>query len=102
MWAGAHNPTLRFRASEVADASEGRMEDLFRTKGEGLFHGQRDVWFAARGFSRPCADPSLKSQAPDVSAPINMAFWLRLLLGIGTRSEVVRYLLTTEHPEASA
>lgn len=37
-----------------------------------------------------------------MGAPINLAFRLRLLFGIGTRSEVVRYLLSTEHPEASA
>lgn len=101
-WAGAHNPALRFRASELADASEGEMEELFRTDGETLFHGEQDTWFLARGFSRPRADPSLKSQPPEVSAPFNLAFRMRLLFGIGTRSEVVRYLLTTEHPEASA
>ena len=100
-WAGTHNPALRLWASEISPAYEGKMEVLFRTDGEGLFAGEGDDRFLARGFSRPRAEPSFKSQAPDPSAPINFVFRLRLLFGIGTRSEVVRYLLTTEHPEAS-
>ncbi len=100
-WAGHHNPELRGWASQEAIMAEGEMESLFLADGESLFVGQSDDTFAAHGFLRPAAEPSLMSQAPDIGARINFAFRLRLLFGLGTRSEVVRYLLSTEHPEAS-
>ncbi len=81
--------------------AEGEMEPLFPADGESLFVRQSDDTFAAHGFIRPLVESSFMSQAPDIGARINFAFRLRLLFGLGTRSEVVRYLLSTEHPEAS-
>jgi hypothetical protein len=46
------------------------------------------------GLTRPPVEPSGKSRAPDVKAPINFAFRLRQLLGVAARAEAVRYLLT--------
>ena len=60
-----------------------------------------DPVFGAFGFSRPPAEPSGKSREPDLTAPINFAFRLRHLLGVGTRAEAVRYLLTADIESAT-
>ncbi|HKF83408.1 MAG TPA: hypothetical protein VKB23_10665 [Solirubrobacterales bacterium] len=57
-----------------------------------------DPAFLAQGFLKPRSEPSGKSQSPDLDLPINFAYRLRLLLGIGVRAEAVRVLLTTEAP----
>jgi uncharacterized protein YegP (UPF0339 family) len=67
---------------------------------EALFRGAHlpaphtDPTFGAFGFMRPAAQVSGKSREPDYAAPINFAFRLRQLLGVGARAEAVRYLLT--------
>jgi hypothetical protein len=58
----------------------------------------QDPAFLAQGFMKPRSQPSGKSQAPDLNEPINFAFRLRLLLGIGVRAEAMRVLLTTQAP----
>lgn len=59
--------------------------------------GQRlDATFDRHGWLRSEFARSQKSSHPDVHAPINFAFRLRRLLGIGTRSEIVRALLTVD------
>jgi hypothetical protein len=58
------------------------------------FVSQPDPVFAGYGFLRPRAIRSGKSQAPDLRRPANFAFRLRQLFGPGTRSEVMRVLLT--------
>lgn len=57
-----------------------------------------DPAFLAQGFLKPRIQPSGKSQSPDLNEPINFAFRLRLLLGIGVRAEAMRVLLTTQAP----
>lgn len=64
--------------------------------------GDPDPAFLAQGFLKPRTGPSRKSQAPDLGLPINFAFRLRLLLGIGVRAEVVRILLTITAPWVNA
>jgi hypothetical protein len=54
------------------------------------------------GWSKPATKPSGKSQPPDLFAPINFAFRLRQILGVGARAEVVRVLLTVEAPRVTA
>jgi hypothetical protein len=46
--------------------------------------------------------PSRKSQHPDTTTPINLAFRLRQILGVGIRAEVIRVLLSTEAPWVNA
>lgn len=58
------------------------------------FVGQADSTFARHGYERPPAERSRKSSEPDIQAPPNFAFQLRLLFGPGSRSEVTRILLT--------
>jgi hypothetical protein len=61
-----------------------------------------DPAFLAQGFVKPRSEPSGKSQAPDPTLPINLAFRLRLLLGISVRAEVIRVLLATDTPWMNA
>ena len=53
-----------------------------------------DPIFAEHGFIRPIVVRSGKSRAPDLGHPVNFAFRLRQLFGPGSRSEVMRILLT--------
>lgn len=75
---------------------------------EGLYHGlsfpidDPDPAFAEAGFLRAAASPAGKARAPDLLAPVNLAFRLRQLLGVGVRSELVRTLLTIDAPRVSA
>ena len=58
------------------------------------FIAEPDPTFAAYGYSRPQVVRSGKSREPDVKLPANFAFQLRHLFGPGSRSEVMRILLT--------
>jgi uncharacterized protein YegP (UPF0339 family) len=75
---------------------------------EPLFRGldapvrEEDPVFLAYGFRRPLVRPSGKSQPPEPTRPINLAFRLRHLLGLSSRAEVVRCLLTLDAPWATA
>lgn len=61
-----------------------------------------DPAFLAQGFLKPATERSGKSRSPDLRLPINFAFRLRLILGIGVRAEVVRILLTVDAPWVNA
>jgi hypothetical protein len=58
------------------------------------FVGEPDPTFAEYGYVRPRAVRSGKSREPDIKIPANFAFQLRHLFGPGSRSEVMRILLT--------
>jgi len=60
-----------------------------------------DPAFLAHGFLKSWTEPVGRSSPPDLLAPINFAFRVRSLLGVGARAEVVRTLLTVEAPEMS-
>jgi DNA-binding transcriptional ArsR family regulator len=61
-----------------------------------------DPAFASVGLLKPDAGPSRKSRSPDPRAPIGFAFRMRLLFGVGSRAEVLRYLLTNSSNDGSA
>ena len=61
-----------------------------------------DAAFRAHGWLMSPTVRSGKSQAPSLHAPINFAFRLRQLLGIGARAEAVRFLLTVHAPSVTA
>jgi len=70
-----------------------------RSRAEPLFYGQRkparlDESFEAFGFHRPPAERTQKSRPPDPRRPINFAFLLRNVFGVGSRAEIMRFLLT--------
>jgi hypothetical protein len=58
------------------------------------FVARADPVFAEHGFIRPVVVRSGKSREPDPRRPVNFAFRLRHLFGPGSRSEVMRVLLT--------
>jgi hypothetical protein len=58
------------------------------------FIGEPDPTFAEYGYIRPRAARSGKSREPDIRIPANFPFQLRYLFGPGSRSEVMRVLLT--------
>jgi hypothetical protein len=58
------------------------------------FIAKADPTFEEYGFIRPPAARSGKSREPDTMLPANLAFRLRHLFGPGSRSEVIRVLLT--------
>lgn len=60
-----------------------------------------DPAFLAHGFLKGWTEPERRSSPPDLMAPINFAFRMRSLLGVGARAEVVRTLITVEAPEMS-
>ena len=57
--------------------------------------------FLEQGFLLPVFGPSGKSRIPDFMTPINLAFRLRLILGMGVRSEMIRALLGPESKSMS-
>jgi hypothetical protein len=61
-----------------------------------------DETFRAHGWLKPPTERSAKSQRPNPLTPINMAFRLRQILGIGARAEVARVLLTVNAPSITA
>jgi hypothetical protein len=58
------------------------------------FVATADPIFAEHGFTRPIVVRSGKSREPDLGRAVNFAFRLRQLFGPGSRSEVMRILLT--------
>src|SRR5437588_3126332 len=66
---------------------------------ERLFYGGRapsrpDPAFLQYGLLKQTMERSRKSQPPDLTKPINFAFRLRRGFGVGSRAEVMRFLLT--------
>jgi hypothetical protein len=94
-WLSQHRPKARF-SSEAPHEPVGSLRLLHSDAGFPIRHP--DEAFAARGWLRPATSASGKSTPPDLTAPINFAFRLRQLLGVGARAEVVRLLLTTDAP----
>ena len=60
-----------------------------------------DETFRRHGFLMAPTTPTLKSARPDSARPINLAFRLRQLFGVGARAEIVRFLLTSGAPRAT-
>jgi hypothetical protein len=97
-WVDAHRPRARLRGRRQPQPS-GEPVPLFTESGFPM--REPDPSFLSAGFVRPPVEPSGKSQAPDLRAPINFTFRLRQVLGLGARAEVVRLLLTSAAPSMS-
>jgi hypothetical protein len=76
------------------------LEPLFPTLP--LPSGALEPAFSRHGFARPPLSVSGKSQPPRPHDPINFAFRLRRLLGLGVRAEAIRTLLTIRAPRLSS
>jgi len=96
-WAGMHEQRLQLWARSIP-APQPRNE---LTPLADLLVRDPDPAFASFGLLWPRTAPSRKSAQVDPLRPVALAFRLRLLLGVGTRAEVVRYLLTTDRVESS-
>jgi hypothetical protein len=88
-WLARRQPRARLKPSGGLAPAES-LEPLFA---DSVTLGEPDADFAAAGLLRSYSHPSGKSGPPDVSLPINLAFRMRDILGVGIRSEVVRILL---------
>jgi hypothetical protein len=98
-WLGQHRPKARF-STDAAPEPSGALQLLHADAGFPIRHP--DEAFAAHGWLRPATTASRKARPPDLRAPINFAFRMRQLLGMGARAEVVRLLLTTDAPRTTA
>jgi hypothetical protein len=99
-WLGQNRRRARLGAKQGSVKVGPELQLFFRNSR--LKVSEPDPAFLAQGFLKPQAEPSGKSQAPDVQLPINFAFRLRLLLGVSVRAEVARVLLTTDAPWMNA
>jgi hypothetical protein len=97
-WLARQRPRARLGSREPTAAAT-TLQPLFRSGGP---VNKADEDFAAAGWTRPPLRPSHKSSPPDPMAPINLAFRLRQILGVGVRAEAVRVLLTTDAPRINA
>lgn len=98
-WLGQRRRRARLEARPGPDEEPTEPQPFFRDSPIPV--NDPDPAFLAQGFLKPKAKPSGKSQAPDVLLPINFAFRLRLLLGIGARAEAARVLLTVDAPRVN-
>jgi len=75
--------------------------------GAPLFLGSRappsrpDPAFLKYGLLKGWTEPARRSGHPDLATPINFAFRMRSLIGIGARAEIVRVLLCIDAPRLS-
>lgn len=88
-WAWRHGSPLRLRLRDLEAPSE--PTPLFEQPG---LPGRSDDIFLRHGFAKPVTSPSEKSSRPEPTLPINFAFRLRALVGVSTRAEILRFLLT--------
>lgn len=87
----ANDNGARLGAKRELPRQDRQLERLFYGLGE---PSTLDPAFTRHGFARPPVSRSGKSRAPDLGQPINFAFRLRHVFGVGTRSEAMRFLLT--------
>lgn len=86
-------------APEFLAEPDHKPEPLFLNAG--LPVERPDPAFFAHGFLKPATEPARRSASPDFNSPINFAFRMRAMLGVGARAEVARVLLTVEAPDMS-
>jgi hypothetical protein len=93
-WLAHQRPQARLRDKD-STSSGATLQPLFRNGGP---VSKPDDDFAAAGWSRAPLNLSHSSRTPDPMAPINLAFRLRQILGVGIRAEAIRVLLTSDAP----
>src|SRR5271154_3333409 len=100
-WLARHRPQARLNSRRIDDQApeHNSLAPLFYAD---VPVKEPDLDFAAAGLLRPALTPSGRSVTPDLMTPINLAFRLRAILGVGIRSEVVRIMLTSRSALATA
>lgn len=100
-WVARRRPRARLTAATARNqADRDGAKPLFRTTH--VPTRDFDEAFLAHGLLKPRVEPSGNSQPPDPALPVNFAFLLRHLLGIGARAEATRVLLGVDAPGVSA
>jgi hypothetical protein len=99
-WLGQRRRRARLEPKAGPAENIERPQALFRSSKLPVV--EADPAFLAQGLMKPRSETSGSSRPPDLRKPINFAFRLRALLGIGVRAEVIRVLLTTEAPRVNA
>ena len=96
-WVGAHNPVLHgwYERRRVQPPVHAISPGSVRVR-------VPDPVLAEFGVRWPEVEPSENSSAPDPMEPAAFAFRLRAFFGVGTRAEIVRFLLTTEEGSVTA
>lgn len=94
-WAGLHNASLQNWATPIRKGrppnDRVRVDD--QSDAEAGLELFREDW--------PTTTPSGNSVPPNPTSSPCLAFRLRLLFGVGSRAEVICYLLTTDRPEST-
>lgn len=92
-WAGEQVSSVQWPRRQLAHGRTFDGDRVFSTDVLN-FVPKPDHTFAGYGYMRPRARRSGKSSAPNIGSPVNFAFQLRGLFGSGSRSEVMRVLIT--------
>lgn len=100
LWVARHQPRSRPAPPRGRDQRTGEPRPLFYEVARQV--REPDEAFLTVGLLKPATEPSGKSQPPDPDTPINFAFRMRHLFGLGSRAEIVRYLITAPVTDASA
>ena len=98
-WLGQQRRRPRLEARAGRSEGPSQPQPFFRNSRVPV--ADPDPAFLAQGFLKARSEPSGKSQAPNPLLPINFAFRLRGLLGIGARAEAMRVLLTSNAPRVN-
>lgn len=99
-WAGEYQSALRTKRPQPASRRRGEpLTPVFRNARRTT---RLDPAFAAYGWAKPRTEPTRKSTRPQLVRPINFTFRLRELFGVGSRAEVIRFLLTSRVQGAQA
>lgn len=99
-WVGERRPRARLAPRSTLEPPDRVQRPLFFELS--IPHSGIDPAFAQHGLVRSVAEPSHKSQRPDMRSPAAFAFRLRRLLGVGVRAEVLRVLLTIDAPRVAS
>jgi hypothetical protein len=91
-WAGARNSALRSSRGSPRNRPARTLAPLFRGFRQ---PAQLDPTFALFGWARGSAEPTQNSRRPQMAHAVNFSFRLRELFCVGSRAEVVRFLLTS-------
>jgi hypothetical protein len=100
LWVARHQPRSRPAPPRGRDQRTAEPRPLFYEVARQV--REPDEAFLTVGLLKPATEPSKKSQPPDPDTPINFAFRMRHLFGLGSRAEIVRYLVTASVTDASA
>lgn len=100
LWVAQHQPRSRLASSQGRDQRTTEPRPLFYDVARQV--REPDEAFLTVGLLKPTTEPSKKSRPPDPDTPINFAFRMRHLFGLGSRAEIVRYLVTAPVTDASA